>query len=127
MTTRAPFLMTVMALMLTACAMALGGPPAPPAPNLADQPFASELLARPTGRGTELEGRLDAHDAFAGSYALRVRGPGVSVDQAGELSLAAGQSALLGQASLSGNLSSLDASLTVTGQGRTVTCPLRQP
>lgn len=127
MTTRAPFLMTVMALMLTACAMALGGPPAPPARTLAAQPFACELLARPTGRGTELEGRLDARDAFVGSYALRVRGPGVAVDQAGELSLAAGQSALLGQASLSGNLSSLDAALTVTGQGRTVTCPLRQP
>lgn len=125
MTTRAPFLMTVMALMLTACAMALGGPPAPQ--TLATQPFACELLARPTGRGTELEGRLDARDAFAGSYELRVRGPGVAVDQAGELSLAAGQSALLGQASLSGDLSSLDARLTVTGAGRTVTCPLRQP
>jgi hypothetical protein len=125
MTIRAPFLMTVMALMLTACAMALGGPPAPHI--LAAQPFSCELLARPTGRGTELEGRLDARDAFSGSYELRVRGPGVAVDQAGELSLAAGQSALLGQASLSGNLSSLDASLTVTGQGRTVTCPVRQP
>ena len=125
MTTRAPFLMTVMALMLTACAMALSAPPGPR--SLAGQPFACELLARPTGRGTELEGRLDARDAFAGSYELRVRGPGVAVDQAGDLSLAAGQSAFLGQASLSGDLSSLDANLTVTGAGRTVTCPLRQP
>jgi hypothetical protein len=125
MTIQAPFLMTVMALLLTACALAAGG--SGPASPAADQPFSCELLARTSGSGTALEARLDAREPFSGSYGLRVHGPGVSVDQSGDLTLAAGQSALLGHASVSGDLSHLEASLSVTAQGRTVSCPLHQP
>jgi hypothetical protein len=124
MTIQAPFLMTVMALLLTACALAAGG--ATQAPGPAGQPFACELLARASGSGTALEARLEAREAFSGSYGLRVRGSGVSIDQGGELSLAAGQSAFLGNATVSSPLSRLEASLTVTAKGRTVSCPLRR-
>jgi hypothetical protein len=131
MTTRAPFLLTVTALVLTACAMALGSPDrvAPTRTitgHATAQTFACALVAQPrAGGGTRLEARLEAREALAASYDLRVRGPGVSIDQGGDLSLAAGQSAVLGEANVSTAASALDARLTVTARGRTVTCPLQ--
>lgn len=131
MTTRAPFLLTVTALVLTACAMALGGPyQAGPARTITGhvqvQPFACVLVAQArVGGGTRLEARLQAREALAASYDLRVRGPGVFIDQGGDLSLAAGESAVLGEANVSTAASAIDARLTVTAEGRTVTCPIR--
>ncbi len=131
MITRAPFLLTVTALVLAACAMALGSPDgAAPARAITGhaqlQPFACALVAQPrAGGGTRLEARLQAREALEASYDLRVRGPGVSIDQGGDLSLAAGASAVLGEANLSTAASALDARLTVTARGRTVTCPLQ--
>lgn len=133
MTTRAPFLLTITALVLTACAMALGSPErAAPVRTISGhaqaQPFACVLLAQPrAGGGTRLEARIEAREALSASYELGVRGPGVSVDQSGDLSLAPGESALLGEANVSTAASELDARLTVTAQGRTVACPLQGP
>jgi len=137
MTTRSPILMGLAALFLTACAMALGGTSGPgqaqgaagaspvqPAAQLL--PFNCSLAARSEGGGTVLEGRLQAREALAASYALKVRGPGVSIDQSGDLTLAAGESTVLGEASVSGTADSLDATLTVTVDGRSYTCPLQQ-
>lgn len=126
MTTRAPFLMTMTALLLTACAMALNGTAAHEIPRPSPgQPFACALVAERRGGGTRLVARIEAREAVSSSYDLRVRGPGVSVDQGGSLSLAAGASAVLGEADVSSALSDLDARLTVTVEGRTTACPLR--
>lgn len=133
MTTRAPFLLSMTALLLTACAMALGAPDrgGPPAPSVAGEagtlPLSCALLATPQGGGVRLEARLTAREALSATYELRVRGAGVSVDQGGELALAARESALLGEATLSAPLSALEAELTVTSGGRRYACPLRQP
>lgn len=131
MTTRAPFLMTLTALVLTACAMALGSPDASGqrfaiAGTVRAQPFVCALLAEArAGGGTRLEARLDAREALSASYDLRVRGAGVSIDQGGDLTLGPGESAVLGEANVSTALSALDARLTVTANGRTVACPLQ--
>ena len=132
MTTRAPFLMTLTALVLTACAMALGSPDQGGANRATitgaaqSQPFTCALVAQVrAGGGTRLEARLEAQQAVSASYALRVRGAGISIDQGGDLSLGAGQSTVLGEADLSAPLSALDARLTVTADGRTVTCPMK--
>ena len=137
MTTRSPFLMALAAIVLTACAMAMdtSGAPgsarnglqaAPVTGSAQPLPFACTLLARQQGGTITLQGQIDAHDAVSGSYALKVRGPGVSVDQSGDLSLGRGASSILGEASMSGRRSDLDAALTVTAMGRTVACPLQQ-
>ncbi len=137
MTTRSPFLMALAAIVLTACAMAMGssdttgeahGSPnsAPVTGTARPLPFACALVARQQGASIALEGRIEAREAISASYRLEVDGPGVSVDQSGDLSLAAGESGLLGQASLTGRLEDLDPVMTVTAKGRTVTCPIRQ-
>jgi len=136
MTTRSPILMGLAALFLTACGIALGGTSGPgqaqgtdgattPAQRAAQLlPFNCSLAARAEAGGTVLEGRLQARDALTASYALKVRGPGVAIDQSGDLTLAAGESTILGEASVSGTAESLDATLTVTVDGRSYTCPL---
>jgi hypothetical protein len=133
MTTRAPFLMTLTALVLTACAMAMSSPKPGGAHQTAvanqAQPgaFSCALVAQArAGGGTRLEGRLTARQALSASYDLQVRGAGVSIDQSGDLSLAAEESTLLGEADLSTAASALDARLTVTANGRTVACPLQR-
>lgn len=133
MTTRAPFLATLTALILAACSLALGSPDAGGAHQTAipgaavSPPFTCALVAqdRPGG-GTRLEARLTSREAIAVSYDFVVRGAGVSIDQGGDLSLAAGASTVLGEADLSMALSALEARLTVTSGGRTVTCPLQR-
>lgn len=133
MTTRSPILMGLAAIFLTACAMALGGPSGPGQAQGAEGaapgttrllPFNCSLAARAEDGGTVLEARLQARDALAASYALKVRGPGVSIDQGGDLTLGAGETTVLGEASVSGAVESLDATLTVTVDGRIYTCPL---
>ena len=134
MTTRAPFLATLMALVLAACSMALGSPDAGGAHQTAipgtavSQPFTCALVAQDrSGGGTRLEARLEAQQAISATYDFVVRGPGVSIDQGGDLSLGEGQSTVLGEADLSTALSALNAQLTVTVEGRRVTCPLQHP
>ena len=128
MITRAPFLLTLTALALTACAMAMGGADQGAGTGQAQAgPFSCVLVAQArAGGGTRLEARLSAREAVRASYDLRVRGPGVSIDQSGDLSLGAGQSAVLGEADVSTAASALDARLTVTAGGRMVACPLQR-
>jgi hypothetical protein len=136
MTTRSPIFMGVAALFMTACAMALGGtsgpgqaqgtPSASPVQGAAQLlPFACSLVARAEDGGTALEARLQAREALAASYVLEVRGPGVSIDQSGDTALAAGETTVLGEASVSGSVESLDATLTVRVEGRDYECPLQ--
>ncbi len=136
MNIRSPILIGFAAVVLTACAMALngaGGPGqadqtsrvAPVVGTARPQPFACALIAQERAGRLTLEGRLDAREAVSARYDLRIRGPGVAVDQSGDLSLRPGESTTLGEASLTGRLGDLDARMTVTSGGRTVTCPLR--
>lgn len=124
MIVRTPFLLTLTAFALTACAVALGGEAR--APVAGTGPFTCALVAEAqAGGGTRLEARLSAREALQASYDLRVSGPGVSIDQGGDLSLGAGESAVLGEANVSTRASALDARLSVTAGGRTFACPLQ--
>ncbi|WP_210527147.1 curli-like amyloid fiber formation chaperone CsgH [Rubellimicrobium arenae] len=133
MITRSPLLMAFAALVLTACAMAMGstGPAgtsarAAPVQGTAQAfPFTCALTTRQQGGAVALEGRLEATEAVSATYALRVRGPGVSIDQSGDLSMKAGTDAVVGEASVNGGMVGLEASMTVTSEGRTVACPVR--
>lgn len=128
---RAPFLLTLTALVLTACAMALGADQNAARSGVAGQAqtgtFACALVTQArAGGGTRLEARLSAQETLTASYDLQVRGPGVSINQGGTLPLAAGETAVLGEADVSTAASDLDARLSVAANGRTVACPLQR-
>ena len=136
---RSPTLAGLMALALSIYGLALGGAGGPsqaqevqgtttaPAPSLAPQaPFACSLVARSQDGGTALEGLLQAREAISATYALKVRGAGVSIDQGGDLTLSAGETTVLGEAQVSGGPDTLDVDLTVTVNGRTYICPLQE-
>ncbi len=89
-------------------------------------PFACSLLASSYGGSTHLEGRLQAREAVVATYTLTVLGPGLSINQGGELTLSAGESTALGEASVSGAVDSLDATLTVTVDGQAYACALQE-
>ena len=133
MTYQTPFGLGFAAFVVAACSAVAGGlgagPSAAETPQMAEGtslPFACSLVARASGGGTDLEAVLQARESISASYALTVRGPGVAIDQGGDLSLGAGETTTLGQASVSGAAGSLDASLTVTVGGQTYTCPLQE-
>jgi curli production assembly/transport CsgH protein len=139
MTTRSPALAGLMAMALSIYGMALGGPggpsqaqeaqggPTAPAQDLGPQvPFACSLVATAQDGGTAIEGWLQAREAISATYDLKVRGAGVSIDQGGDLTLAAGETTVLGEAQVSGGPDTLDVDLTVTVDGRTYACPLQE-
>jgi hypothetical protein len=128
-----PFGLGFAAVVVAACAAVAGGlgigPSAAETAQVAEGtslPFACSLVARAQSGGTDLEAVLQAREAISASYALTVRGPGIAIDQGGDLTLGAGETTTLGQASVSGTASSLDATLTVTVGGQTYTCPLQE-
>jgi hypothetical protein len=131
MITRSPVLAGLTVLALTIYEMALGGgrgqaheaSPVAPAQSTARQPpFICSLVASSQNGGTHIEVRLQAREAISATYALAVRGPGVSIDQGGNLTLPAGESTVLGESSVSSAANSLDATLTVMVGGRSYTC-----
>ena len=152
MITRSPTLANLTALAFSIYEMALGGAGAPmreqelpsvnsvepsvapiqgttqvPIQDTAHQlPFACSLVASSYGGSTYLEGRLQAREAISATYTLNVHGPGVSIDQGGDLTLSAGESTVLGEASLSSAVDSLDATLTVTVDGQAYACALQE-
>ena len=152
MITRSPTLANLTALAFSIYELALGGAAVPgqeqvpPSvgsvqPNLSsvqgtmqetiqdttrEPPFACSLLASSYGGSTHLEGRLQAREAISATYTLIIQGPGMSIDQGGDLTLSAGESTVLGEASVSGAADSLDATLTVTAGGQTYACALQE-
>jgi hypothetical protein len=90
-------------------------------------PLSCTVVAERQGGGTRLEARMTARDAMTASYELAVRGPGVTIDQGGDLTLAAGESAVLGEANVSTAPANLDVRLTVTAAGTTYACPVQEP
>jgi hypothetical protein len=89
-------------------------------------PFACSLIASSYGGSTHLEGRLQAREAIFATYTLTVLGPGLSINQGGELTLSAGESTALGEASVSGAVDSLEATLTITVDGQAYACALQE-
>jgi hypothetical protein len=152
MITRSPTLANLTALAFSIYEMALGGAGAPmreaDRPNIVSVqpsvgsvqgttyepvqdtmrqlPFACSLVASSYGGSTHLEGRLQAREAISATYTLIVRGPGLSINQGGELTLLAGESTVLGQASVSGAADGMDATLTVIVAGQTYACALQE-
>ena len=130
MTMQSPVALGLAALILTACAVALGGegsaPTASPIRGAAGQPaFRCALATDATGGGTAVTARLDAREAVAGTYALRVRSGGAVIDQGGDFSARAGETVTLGEATLGGS-GAVEGDLTVTAGGRTTTCPMQR-
>jgi hypothetical protein len=135
MTNLPPLSLGFAAFVVTACAMAVVGPGVGPSaahetsPTVAEGsslPFSCALRARQEGGSVVLEGLVTAREAVSGTYEMRVRGPGVSIDQAGGLSVAASETVQLGEAMMSGHASDYDTSLTVTIGGQTYACQLQE-
>lgn len=125
MIARSPVLMTLVGIVLAACAVTMNDSRIA-AHGAGSLPFACALHARSDGQGTRIEARLEASRALPPlSYQLRIRGSGVAADQSGTVSAEAGESLLLGEANLSRSLDDLDVRLTVSTDGRSVTCPLQ--
>jgi hypothetical protein len=116
------------ALILTACAMAMGGPPGPASRGVTGTPgapFACALDIRQEGNAVALAGSVEARSALQGTYALRIRGAGTSIDQGGDFAARAGETVGIGDARLSGRAADLDATMTITVGGRSVPCGRR--
>lgn len=90
-----------------------------------DGPLRCEILTDTSGGMVSLEGVVHAASALAGTYSFTVRSSGAGgssdIEQGGAFEAARGETVSLGQMSL-GSGARLDASLTVTAEGRTVAC-----
>ncbi|MBF9057669.1 hypothetical protein HKCCSP123_00600 [Rhodobacterales bacterium HKCCSP123] len=79
-----------------------------------------------TGRGgmLTLEGVVTSNAALSGEYRLRVERRGTLMNQGGPFRVAPGIPARVGQVTLNGPASGLDAELTLEVSGRTYRCPV---
>ena len=125
MTYHSLFGLDLVAFLVTAC-VALASSFGAGSSAVAALPFACALVARQHGGSVVLEGQLAARAAVAGSYAFSVHSAGVTIDQAGGLAVAAGETARLGEAMISGRAADHDTSLTVTVGGQAYVCPLQE-
>lgn len=93
----------------------------------AGAPVACALAITERGGTVTIAGRIEAREDVSGRYDLSVSqtGGGNSADirQGGVFTLAAGETADLGSAQVSGRASDLDGALTVTVDGETFVCP----
>lgn len=93
--------------------------------NSEDGPLRCEILTDTSDGMISLEGVVHAASALAGTYSFTVRSSGAGgssdIEQGGAFEAAKGETVSLGEMSL-GSGASLDASLTVTAEGRTVAC-----
>lgn len=125
MTIFTPFRLIVAAA-ATAVAAACAIPIA--AENAAPLPLRCALERSQSGGSVLIEGRLEAVKPVFGSYDLAITRSGSAgsarIAQGGDFALAAGETALLGSATLNGPVSGIEAKLTLTWEGRTYSCPL---
>jgi hypothetical protein len=97
--------------------------------NPAHGPALSCTLAV-TERGGQLqiEGQLQAAAAVTGRYALKVVQTGQAgqnfIDQSGDFTARAGETVMLGSASVSGPVAQYDATLTLDYADGTLSCPV---
>lgn len=114
---------TAVALLLAAATLlpAMGSLP----PIAAAAPFSCSLRLDATAGGTAVAAELTARRPVAGTYALALRAGGSSVDQGGDFAAEAGETVMLGAASLSARPAAIDARLEVTVSGQRVGCERR--
>ena len=87
-------------------------------------PFACTVTVERSGGLLVLEPVVQATEAVAGIYMLRVEGPGTRMNQGGPFSVRAGQTIELGRLQMTGNAASLEAELILTVDGRDYACPV---
>ena len=88
-------------------------------------PLSCEIVTRASGGMTSIEGVAHADRALAGSYQLRITGPGANISQGGDFDASPGRAATLGSDTLGGNGGSYDEKLEVTAGGKTTSCTER--
>lgn len=114
-------------LALAACGVATA-PMLPTGRSIAEVPALRCVLAV-TERGGQLqiEGQVLAAEAVTGRYALTIAQTGRSgqnmIDQSGDFTARAGETVILGSASLSGTAADFDATLTLDYADATLRCP----
>ena len=96
------------------------------APAVAGDATRCEIAVSKRGGMTALEGVVYAQKGLAGTYRLSVTatgaGGGSDIDQSGDFSAGAGQSASLGVVSLGGTAQTYRAELTVKWSGGSTSC-----
>jgi hypothetical protein len=89
----------------------------------AEGPLTCTVETTARGGMLTLEGVVTSDDAVRGDYHLRVARGGTLLNQGGPFRLSPGETARLGQVTLNGPASGLDAELTLEVSGRTYHCP----
>lgn len=89
-------------------------------------PLRCEIVERSTGMGVQLESYVHADQTTRGRYTFNVKqagGHGSSViEQSGDFTVTAGQSAKLGQAAFGGDPGDYDVELTLAWNGKRAVC-----
>lgn len=110
-----------------ACALPLGATPGETV-AAADMPVTCSLSVAASAGMVTVEGIVDARRPVTGRYELELRqssfGGRSDIRQGGDFTLASGERAILGQATLSGSPADLDGTLTLTVDGKSYVCPL---
>ena len=124
-----PTILAIAALLglATACTVAADAVETGETGEIGDSPLACAVHIRHDGGALVLEGLVRSQTDLAGTYAFAVDGPGTRLRQGGPFTAAAGQTARLGRATLSGDAAGLDASLQLTTQAGRVACPVVGP
>ncbi|WP_152047290.1 curli-like amyloid fiber formation chaperone CsgH [Aureimonas psammosilenae] len=87
-----------------------------------DEAASCEIRASRGGGAVTLTALVHAEHRVEGSYSLRVKGRGTSIDQGGPFAARAGREAVVGTVTLGTQGASFEAKLDVTVDGETVTC-----
>ena len=87
-------------------------------------PFACQVSVDERGHGTTFRGLVQASETLSGSYSFQLAGRGTNIRQGGAFTARAGETLPLGQSMLSGDAEDYDASLSLTVNGVTYSCPL---
>ncbi|MGR3639020.1 curli-like amyloid fiber formation chaperone CsgH [Alterinioella nitratireducens] len=88
----------------------------------ATAPLACDIAVDQTGAMVHFQGRVQAHEAMTGTYALTLSGGGTNIRQGGAFSAREGEIVTLGQANLSGDPSRYDATMVLSVNGATYNC-----
>lgn len=86
-------------------------------------PVACAVTIASSGGNLIIEGVVEGREAVSGNYHLRVSRSGSLMNQGGPFSVAAGSTATLGRVMMNGPASAIDAELTLTVNGRELSCP----
>ena len=125
---RSPLVLGILAVFLTACAMAeIAGARSGHAPSLSgpNEPWRCAIAVAERPGSVVFAARIVANAPITGSYVLQIKEilGGATVDQLGDFSVGRGQTQTLGTADLGGSMGDYDAVLTVTVAGKVTTCP----